>query len=575
MLAGHTSVEQRRIRLLAGVVALLGIVCAVRLFYIQIVQGTYFAEAAEGQFKASAGYVPYDRGSIYFTSKSGQSLSAASLSSGYLLALNPKLVSNPEEVANILAPITGLPETEILAKASKSDDPYEELVHHISNEAASSIKALKLGGVLLVREQWRFYPAGDLAAQVLGFVGYDGDDYNGRYGVERQYDASLTRKPVNPYSNFFSDVFLGLKEDVFDQGKARSADVVLTIEPGVQALLESKLNELMREWKARSAAGVIIDPKTGEIVAMAGVPSFDPNDYGKAADPSVYENPLVENVYELGSIMKPITIVAGLDSGKLKADTTYIDKGFIELNGKKISNYDGKARGLTSMQDVLNQSLNVGAAYAESLMGKDIYRTYLQRFGFFDKTDVDLPNEATNLMDNLNSGHQVDFATAAFGQGIAVEPLSMVRALAALGNGGHIVKPHVTKSIDYTLGLSEEIKPIEQGRAISRESSDEITRMLVKVVDEHLAAGKLKMEHYSIAAKTGTAQIANPNGGGYYDDRYLHSFFGYFPAYKPRFLVFLMMREPQNVEYASETLTMPFRDIARFLISYYDIPPDR
>ena len=575
MPVAHTNVEQVRIRLLAGAVALLGIIFAIRLFYIQIVQGTYFAEAAEVQFKASAGYVPYDRGSIYFTSKTGQPLSAASLSSGYLLALNPKLVKDPNSVAELLSPILTLPKEDILAKASKSDDPYEELVHRLSNGTAGFIKSLKIGGVLLVREQWRFYPAGDLAAQVLGFVGYDGDTHNGRYGIEREYDSFLARTPANPYGNFFSDVFIGIKDTVFDQSKERSADVTLTIEPSVQTLLESKLNELMRDWQARAAAGIIIDPQTGEIVAMAGVPSFDPNEYGKATDPSVYENPLVEHVYELGSIMKPITIAAGLDSGKLKADTTYQDKGFIELEGKKISNYDGKARGLTTMQDVLNQSLNVGAAYAESLMGKDMYRTYLQRFGFFDKTDVDLPNETTNLMDNLNSGHQVDFATAAFGQGIAVEPLSMVRALAALGNGGHIVKPHVTKSIDYTLGLSEEIKPIEQGRAISKESSDEITRMLVKVVDEYLAHGALKMEHYSIAAKTGTAQIANPNGGGYYADRYLHSFFGYFPAYNPKFLIFLYMREPQNVEYASETLTMPFRDLTRFLINYYNLPPDR
>jgi len=567
--------ERGRIRFLAVMIALAGIIFAVRLFYIQIVQGAYFAEAAEGQFNASASYVPYDRGSIYFSNKNGQPFSAASLSSGYLLALNPKLITNPQEVARLIASTTNMAEADILAKANKKDDPYEEIAHQLSSEVVDSIKTLKLPGVLLVHEQWRFYPARDLAAQVLGFVGYQGDVYNGRYGIERQYDTTLTRLPANPYSNFFGDVVVGLKEKVFDQDKARSADVVLTIEPQVQTLLESKLKELMRDWRAKSAAGVIIDPQTGEIVAMGGVPSFDPNDYGKVTDPGFYENPLVENVYELGSIMKPITIASGLDSGNLKAATTYQDRGFIELEGKKISNYDGKARGVTTMQDVLNQSLNVGAAYAESLMGKDVYRTYLQRFGFFDKTGIDLPNEATNLMDNLNSGHQVDFATAAFGQGIAVEPLSMVRALAALGNGGHIMKPHVTKSIDYTLSLTEEIKPIEQGRAISKESSDEITRMLVKVVDEHLAGGKLKMEHYSIAAKTGTAQIANPDGGGYYADRYLHSFFGYFPAYNPRFLVFLMMREPQNVDYASETLALPFRDIARFLISYYDIPPDR
>jgi cell division protein FtsI/penicillin-binding protein 2 len=186
-----------------------------------------------------------------------------------------------------------------------------------------------------------------------------------------------------------------------------------------------------------------------------------------------------------------------------------------------------------------------------------------------------MPGEANNLISNLESDRDIEMATASYGQGIAVTPISMIRALGALANNGYLIKPHFVESVDLDMGITNNTKITEQGRAISTATSEEITRMLVKVVDEYLANGAIKLEHYSIAAKTGTAQIANPGGGGYYADRYMHSFFGYFPAYKPRFLVFMYLYEPEGATYASETLSMPFKDITQFLISYYNIAPDR
>jgi cell division protein FtsI (penicillin-binding protein 3)/stage V sporulation protein D (sporulation-specific penicillin-binding protein) len=307
---------------------------------------------------------------------------------------------------------------------------------------------------------------------------------------------------------------------------------------------------------------------------MALSPSFNPNRYGEEEDVAVYKNSFVEDVFEMGSIMKPITMAAALDAGALTKDTTYFDQGFVELDKKRIENFDGKSRGRVDMQEVLSQSLNTGAVFAALALGKDAFREYMYKFGFQDKTDIDLPGEVANLVANLESNKSIEIATASFGQGIAVTPLAMTRALAALGNGGFLIKPRLVKSIERELGYSDELKITEQGRAISGKTSEEITRMLVHVVDEALLGGEIKMEHYSIAAKTGTAQIASPEGG-YYDDRYLHSFFGYFPAYEPKFLVFMFLREPVGVKYASETLARPFRDIAEFLLNYYEVPPDR
>jgi cell division protein FtsI/penicillin-binding protein 2 len=213
-------------------------------------------------------------------------------------------------------------------------------------------------------------------------------------------------------------------------------------------------------------------------------------------------------------------------------------------------------------------------------LGKQKFLDYMQAYGIGSETGIDLPAEASgnigNLLNNLTNNKKIEYATASYGQGISMTPIITVKALSALANGGKLIIPHVVSSIDYKVGLSKNISYVNEAKQVlKKETSEEISRMLVNVVDE--AYKSIKMEHYSIAAKTGTAQIARPakEGGGYYPDRYLHSFFGYFPAYNPKFLVFLYTVEPKNVNYASQTLTGPFHDIANFLINYYEIPPDR
>jgi len=422
----------------------------------------------------------------------------------------------------------------------------------------------------------RYYPGGSLAAQTIGFVAYNNDDeQKGRYGLERYYDATLARPSENLRTNFFVELF-GTVETALSGGEHAVGDVITTIEPNVQAELERTLRQYDEEWHSTLSGGIVMDPYTGEIVAIAIAPTFDLNSFNTVENPATYSNPMVQSVFEMGSIFKPLTVAAGLDSGVITEHETYNDKGCITVDTKKICNFDGKARGVIPMQEILSQSLNLGASYVATKMGPETMREYfLNRYKLDQETGIDLPSEARGLTKNLQGNRAVEFSTASFGQGLAVTPIEMVRALAALGNGGLLVTPHLVKAIKELDGSTREVGWGEPQQILKPQTSTTISRMLTTTVDTALANGTLKLEHYSIAAKTGTAQIADPVNGGYYDDKFLHSFFGYFPSFNPRFVVFLFAKEPKGAPFASQTWVPPFKSLTQFLINYYNIEPDR
>jgi cell division protein FtsI/penicillin-binding protein 2 len=268
-------------------------------------------------------------------------------------------------------------------------------------------------------------------------------------------------------------------------------------------------------------------------------------------------------------------MTAGLDAGVIIPDTTYNDTGCIEVNKSRICNYDLKARGVIPMQQILSQSLNVGASFIATQLGHERFRSYFTKLGFGTETGIDLPSEVQgNIRNILTSPRDVEYDTASFGQGIAVTPVEMIRAMGALANHGSIVTPHLVKAVRLQSGVVKTLSWGDPEPVFSKQATEETTRMLVEVVDKKLGNGKVKLPEMSVAAKTGTAQIAGP-GGKYYANLYFHSFFGYFPAYDSRFVILLYTREPQGVQYASETLTHPFIDLTHFLVNYYAIPPDR
>ncbi|PIQ69138.1 MAG: hypothetical protein COV91_00385 [Candidatus Taylorbacteria bacterium CG11_big_fil_rev_8_21_14_0_20_46_11] len=561
-----------RIRLLSGACVLVTLLLFAKLYVVQIVHGSEYSDKADRQY-ARPSQDLFDRGSIFFTSKDGSVVSAANLKGGFLLSLVPKYITDPEGTYEKLSEYIDLDRDSFLLKAKKANDPYEEVANEVPASVADSITKLKLPGVSLYKERWRSYPGENLASHVLGFVGFSGDKEGGQYGLERYYEDILSRKGGGLYKNFFAEIFSGAKKVV--SRDRQEGDIVTSIEPSTEQYLESVLSGINEKYSAKRAGGIIMDPSTGRVVAMAINPTFNPNEFSAVTDPHLFINSLVESVYEMGSIIKPLTMAAGIDANVVTATTTYYDAGFLTLNGKTISNYDGKGRGRVDMQQVLSQSLNTGAGTVALKLGAERFRSYFKKFGLGAETGIDLPGEAQGLVRNLESNRDIELVTASYGQGIALTPIQTVRALSVLGNGGYLVTPHVVDKVNYSLGVSRAIGATDKVQVIKKETSTEVTRMLVEVVDEALLGGEYKMPRHSIAAKTGTALIANPAGGGYYTDRYLHSFFGYFPAYEPRFIVFLYVVEPQGVAYASHTLTVPFMDLATYLINYYEIPPDR
>ncbi len=572
--------HQGRLRLLSVLVILFGLILIGNLYRVQIVKGEIYKTKADHQYIDSINF--FDRGSIYFTTKEDNLVPAASVKGGFFLAIDPQLFrqnnSNKEDIYNKLNAITPIDKGIWDTRASRDYDPYEEMVKRLSPEVAQAIRELNIPGVSVYKEDWRVYPGGQMASHAVGFIGYGGEDDKemaGRYGLERYYEKVLERKGDKAFVNFFAEVFSDIKKSI-TSGESPEGDIVTTIEPTVQAMLEEELGKVMKKYSSEFSGGVIINPKNGEIVAMAIDPTFDPNSLQSAGSVDVFSNKLVEDRYEMGSIVKALTMAAGVDSGVITKKSVYNDPGCQTIDKKTFCNFDRTSHGTrVSMQQVLNKSLNTGVAFVVKKMGNNVFRQYMHSFGLASTTGIDLPNEGFGLVSNLNSPRDLEYAQASFGQGVAFTPIQMTRALSTLANGGYLITPHLTKRINYKIGIKKDTDfPIRE-KIFKEGTSEEISRMLTEVVDTALKDGKVKIQNYSVAAKTGTAQIANPKEGGYFSDQYLHSFFGYFPSFDSRFLIFLYTYRPQGVQYASETLTDSFFSLTKFLINYYNIPPDR
>lgn len=518
------------------------------LYNLQIEKGQHYAARAQSQYQL-AGFLEPHRGLVYITDKNNSLIPAAINKSYDAIFAVPKEMADIDKAIENLSPILNIDQKELRKKLTKNNF-YELLVKRASTEQVTKTAEAKIKGIYVDQQDWRYYPFNNLAAQVLGFVGFSDKDNatKGRYGAEKQFNDLLSGQP-------------GEVED----GKAikpiQGLDVALSLDRDIQSEAESALKKLVEEKQAVSGTVIVQEPKTGKILALANQPDFDPNNYPKY-DLNNFINPALQSVYEPGSVFKVITMAAGLDNSSVTPDTTYYDNGFINFpNGKKIQNWDLKAHGQVKMSEIIEKSINTGSAFVESRLGHKNFYNYLTKFGFEEKTGIDLPGEVVGNLKNIKKYKaEIDFASASFGQSISVTPLQLIAAISAIANEGKLMIPYIAK----------DKKPQIVRAVISPQAAKEITKMMVSAVNK---AGVAKIENYSIAGKTGTAQVPDFKKGGYTED-VINTYAGFAPAYNPRFVILIKLDQPAGAPLAGTTVVPAFRELAQFILNYYNIPPD-
>lgn len=562
------------------ILALIGVI-GLRLLYVQIIKhGSYNAQAATSQSRKFA--IPAQRGQIY-AYDGDQTIPLVLNETFKVVYADPSLIKNKEKVAKEVADALGGSVSSYEDKLNTKGN-YVVLAQKVGNSPAQKLKDKNLLGIGLTDQVYRTYPEGDLAAQVLGFVNNDGA---GQYGVEGYMDDELggvdglrqvkTDTTGNPIA------IAGSVEKPATDGK----NYVLTIDRNIQAQAELSLAAGVKNVGAKSGSVIIMDPNSGAIKAMANYPTFQPDDYSKIKDYSVFSNSVVTNQFEPGSGFKMFTMSAGLDSGKVKPSTTYTDTGEVKLDGYTIKNSSDKKWGVQNMADVIEKSLNTGVIFVLrslggnpndiTLAGKKLFYNYVQKYGFGKTTGVEQSGEAAGAVNEPNtiSGNDVNYANMTFGQGISTTMIQMVTAAAAIANGGKLYQPQLVAGVKTEDGVKAFSPKIINSQVISKQAAADTVTMMERVVQGKYGSGyKARMAGYTVAGKTGTAQIPNPNGKGYREDRNIGTFIGFAPSKSPKFIMMVRINEPNISGFAESTTVPVFADIAKWLVTYMQIPPN-
>ncbi len=564
-----------RLNVLAGFFVVFAVAIVVRLADLQLFRHGYFAALAEDQHQISS-TVPPTRGEIFVRDQfSGGKLFPLATNRRYhLLYAVPKDVENPQVVARVLDPYLALDESTIFARLNKPGDIYEPLAHGLTDQEQATIESLGLRGVAFQDESLRYYPEGRIGSHVLGFVGYVGDEKKGQYGIEEAFEKALAGSPGSVVAERDARgraIAIGTREVT---PATRGADIVLTIDRTVQYEACTKLDAWVRQHGADSGSLVILNPKTGAVLAFCGTPDFDPNAYGDETDVNVFVNPVIYNAYEPGSVFKPMTMAAALDLGKVTPETTYEDTGEVKIGSFTIKNSDAKAYGVQSMTQVLGKSLNTGAIFVEQQVGNQLFADYVKAFGFGARTDIELPGELAGDVSSLEKNKDIYGATASFGQGITVTPLQLAAAYGAIANQGRLMKPYVVESIIGQDGEPIVTPSVQIRQVISQRTAATLSAMLVNVV-ENGHGQRAGVPGYFVAGKTGTAQIPAKDKRGYEPDVTIGTFAGFAPVNDPKFVMVVRVDRPRDVQFAESSAAPLFGQLAQFLVHYLEIPPSR
>lgn len=559
--------------LLAGILLFLCVI-SWRLYDIAWRGHERYARTAAAQASGASSVLV--RGNISLSDGVGNEFIVATNRKFATLQVVPaELRGDASEIAYQLAAVTS-GSVDAFQKVFESRSPQNRVLQHrLTDTQAAAIKALGVPGLTVGGEIDRAYPAGGLAADVIGFLGYGPDGRAGQYGVEAYYEPELSGASAaaaeGSEGNVFSNArrLLGLGSRQMPAAP-EPRDVELTLDKTIQTYVERALAALLERYQAASGVIIVQEPRTGRILAMADSPSFDPNTYGSSPTESFLNGALVP--FEPGSSFKPFTMAMGIDLGKITPETAFDDDADVMVDGYTIKNFNEQHFGRVTMTKVLEKSINTGMIYVQSLLSNDQFMDYVINEGFGQPTGIDLPGESSGDINNLYTGRRINFMTASFGQGITVTPLQLVNAYSAIANGGKLMRPYVVQTISDVQGRRTTTEPEVIGTPFREKTATQLRSMLVSVVDNGF--DKARIPRYDVAGKTGTAQIASPEGG-YLEKQYNHSFVGFAPASDPRFTILIKMERPQGITFAADSLSPVFRDIALFLLNYMSIPPTR
>ena len=557
-----------RLTLLRSFALILFIVLWIQFFDKSVINHTNALSDARKQQLTKEEIVP-KRGTIFAQSNDGL-FPVATTDEKYTITVVPKNTKDKQTAAIIIAQNLGKDEKEIFDTINNEKLYIPPLAKRIDRDPAQKIIDAKMVGVVVIPEYVRYYLEGSLAAHALGFVNYEN---NGSYGIEGYYDEQLkgyagsVTAEKDRKGRFIS---IGSKTD------AQNGDsLVLTIDHNVQYIAESKLKEAIDKYGATSGQITIVDIKTGDIIAMASFPSFDPNKFNevKQEDQNIFLNPTIGSVYEPGSIMKPIVISAGIDAGIIKAEDEDTYTNMVVVQGYEIHTAQDKAFGKENITQVLENSDNVAMVSIGNKIGNDTLFEYFKNFGFGATYGIDSSGETTGKLLALKQWRDISRATMSFGQGISVTPLQMLMSYQAIGNDGILVQPRLVKSIVRSDGTKKDIEPKILRSVIKPETAEQVRRMLISVV-ERGHGKKAKISGYTIGGKTGTAQIPQKERGGYEENAHIGSFAGLVPGNKPQFAMLVKLDRPTNVEFAESSAAPTFGEVASYLLQYYHIPKE-
>jgi cell division protein FtsI/penicillin-binding protein 2 len=560
----------RRLAIVVAVllVAVLGLVF--RLVDLQLVHHQDYRQQAQDEHLGRLDILPR-RGAIL--DRNGYPLAASV--DAYDVLVDKHLWGGPHEArqpAQELADVLNRPTDDILADLEGSISREVVVARDLDYQASVAVEELGLPGLRLVRSSRRVYPEGNMASAVLGFLGRD---KFGLTGLEADYNRELSGAAGTLVyeRDGKGDAIPGREKRVAPEP---GADIILTIDRYMQLLVERELDATVKKHKASGGTIIIMDTRTGAILAMASRPSFDVTqlDLTDESQVDLYRNRAITDLYEPGSVFKTITMAAALNEGVVSPQSTYVDEGVAYVSGWTITNWDLGAHGVQTATQVLTKSLNTGAVWLSGLLEPDRFYDYVQRFGFGQLTGVGLSGEAPGQVRTPadDGWSEVDMATNSFGQGINVTPLQLITAIAAIANDGRLMRPYVVQEIRRG-DESQVTEPLMVRQVISPETANTLTSMMEAVVDGITSVYAISVPGYQVAGKTGTASISVP-GSGYKPDSYIASFAGFVPSDNPVLAMLVKIDEPKDVPWGSAVCAPVFARLASAILPYLKVPPE-